>query len=510
MFAMTERQFHSIRNAIWAVLYTLVTTLMGFVIRTLLIQKIGAEYLGLSGLCQAILGTLNLAELGMDTAISYNLYKPFAEDDTERINALLALYQKLYKIIALIILLLGLAVLPFIPKLIKDEPPADVNVYFIFSLYLLDTVFSYLLYPPRRPLVVVSQQFSIHQKVLLLNFFFMYTAQIIILVVFKNYLFFACCFPVFSIFSSILYRFVTDRKFPGYRAAGKLPKDFFTPFIKRVSGVAIARLRNASRSYIDVIFISTFLGLILSAKYNIYNMILIIPQSGISIIMSSIKGSIGNYFAMESEERKCGLFDLISFIFFWLASFCAICLICLYQPFICLWVGSDMLLPFSVAIASALLFFVMTIGSMLEMMKDITGIYWENRWTPIIEMAVNIALDVICIKFWGVQGVLFATAASIGLITLPSDLSVLFKYYFRTSPVLYILKYLLFMCIATASALVSCKLCGFIEGTRIVGLIIRLSICLIVPNAFFTIAFFRTDNFKSLLGTIKQLLGKAA
>lgn len=152
----------------------------------------------------------------------------------------------------------------------------------------------------------------------------------------------------------------------------------------------------------------------------------------------------------------------------------------------------------------------MTIGSMLEMMKDITGIYWENRWTPIIEMAVNIALDVICIKFWGVQGVLFATAASIGLITLPSDLSVLFKYYFRTSPVLYILKYLLFMCIATASALVSCKLCGFIEGTRIVGLIIRLSICLIVPNAVFTIAFFRTDNFKSLLGTIKQLLGKAA
>lgn len=507
---MTERQSHSIRNAVWAVLFTFVTTTMGFVIRTLLIKQIGAEYLGLSSLCQSILGTLNLAELGMDTALSYNLYKPYATGDKERINALLALYQKVYKIIALIILLLGFAVLPFLRKLIKDEPPADINIYLVFILYLLDTVFSYLLYPPRRPLVMVSQQNSIHQKTQLLTFLFMYSAQIAALVLLRNYTFYIYCFPAFSIAGSIIYRIITNKKFPEYQATGRLPQKFYIPFIKRVSGIAIARLRNASRSYIDVIFISSFLGLFLSAQYNVYAMILIIPQTGINILISSLKGSIGNYFSLENQERKFGLFDLISFIFIWLAAFCAICLVCLYQNFICLWVGSDMLLPFSVAIASALLFFVMTIGSMLEMMKDITGIYWENRWTPIIEMAVNIALDVICIKFWGVQGVLFATAASIGLITLPSDLYVLFKYYFRTSPVLYILKYLLFMCIATASALVSCKLCGFIEGTRIVGLIIRLSICLIVPNAIFAAAFFKTDNFKSLLGTIKQLLGKTA
>ncbi|MBP5464803.1 MAG: polysaccharide biosynthesis protein, partial [Treponema sp.] len=91
---MTERQSHSIRNAVWAVLFTFITTIMGFVIRTLLIKQIGAEYLGLSSLCQSILGTLNLAELGMDTALSYNLYKPYAVGDKERINALLALYQK--------------------------------------------------------------------------------------------------------------------------------------------------------------------------------------------------------------------------------------------------------------------------------------------------------------------------------------------------------------------------------------------------------------------------------
>ncbi len=507
---MTERQFHSIRNAVWSVLYTLVSTLMGFVIRTVLINKIGAEYLGLSGLCQSILGTLNLAELGMDTAISFNLYKPFAEGDKERVNALLALYQKLYKIIALVILLLGLAILPFLHKLIKGEAPAGVNIQLIFVLYLLDTVFSYLLYPPRRPLVVVSQQVSIHQKILLLNFAFMYSTQIVCLAFFKNYILFAYCFPIFSVLSSILYRIVTDRKFPDYRAEGKLPKNFYGPFIKRVTGVAIARLRNASRSYIDVIFISSFLGLLSSAKYNVYNMILIIPQSGISIIMSSIKGSIGNYFAVESDERKYGLFDLISFMFFWLASFCASCLICLYQPFISIWVGNDMLLPFSAAVASAILFFIMTIGSMLEMTKDITGIYWENHRTPLIEMLVNIVLDLISIKLWGIQGVLFATAASIGLITLPSDLHVLFKYYFHRSPLRYILKYVLFTTIAILAILASYGLCTFITGSAIILLIARLAVCLIVPNVLFIVAFARTDSFKNLVGTIKQVLGKAA
>ncbi|MBQ9538285.1 MAG: hypothetical protein IJU95_03355 [Treponema sp.] len=506
---MTERQSHSIRNAFWSVMFTLVSTLMGFVIRTLLIKKIGAEYLGLSGLCQSILGTLNLAELGMDTALSFNLYKPFAEGDRQQVNALLALYQRLYKIIALVILALGLAVLPFLRGLIEGEPPAGLNIHLVFVMYLLDTVFSYLLYPPRRPLVIVSQQFSIHQKILLLNFAFLYSAQIFCLFFLENYLFFTFCFPIFSIIGSILYRLVTDRKFPEYKAEGELDKGFYAPFIKRVSGVAIARLRNASRSYIDVIFISSFLGLILEAKYNVYIMILIIPQSVIGIIISSIKGSIGNYFAVETEERKYGLFDILSLMFFWLAAFCATCLACLYQPFIKLWLGEGMLLPLSSALAAAILFFISTIASMLEMTKDITGIYWENRWTPIVEMIVNIVLDIICIRLWGVQGVLFATAFSIGIITLPSDAHVLFKHYFKKPPARYIVKYLFFTVLAAAAALATYIICSRIPGTGIPLLAARLAVCLLIPNAILAIAFARTDSFKSLLGTARQILGKS-
>lgn len=507
---MTERQSHSIRNAFWAAMYMLVTMLMGFVIRTLLIQKIGDEYLGLSGLCQSVLGTLNLAELGMDTAISYNLYKPFADGDKDRVNALLALYQKIYKVIGLVILVLGLAILPFFRKLIDGEPPAGVNIHLVFILYLMDTVFSYLLYPPRRPLVVVSQQFSIHQKVLLTSFIMMYAAQIAMLSLLKNYILFACCFPAFTIIGSIIYRLVTDRKFPDYKAEGKLPEGFYGPFAKRVSGVAIARLRNASRSYIDVIFISSFLGLVISAKYNVYSMILIIPQSALSIIVSSLKGSIGNFFAVETTERRYGLFDLLSFMFFWLATFCSTCLICLYQPFILLWLGQKMLLPFTAAIASATLFFVTTIGAMLEMTKDITGIYWENRWTPLVEMLVNIVLDLLCIKLWGVQGVLLATAFSIASITLPSDIHVLFKYYFHKAPARYVVKYALFTMLAAAIATTCHVICGLLPGSGIAALAARLAVCLLVPNTVLILVFCRTDNFRAMLGTVKQILGKAS
>lgn len=505
---MTERQLHSIRNAFWAAMYTIVSTLMGFVIRTLLIKKIGKEYLGLSGLCQSILGTLSLAEMGMDSAITYNLYKPFADGDTERVNALLALYQKLYKIIALVILLLGLAVLPFLRGLIEGEPPAGVNIYLIFGLYLLDTVLSYLLYPPRRPLVVVSQQFAIHQKVMLLSFLLLYAAQILALTMLRNYLLFAVCFPVSSVAGSLIYRIVTDRKFPGYRAEGKLPKEFYAPFIKRVSGVALSRMRNASRSYIDVIFISSFLGLVVSARYNVYNVILVIPQAATGIIISSMKGSIGNYFALENDERKYGLFDLLSFMFFWIATFCASCLVCLYQPFVSLWVGDDMLLPFTAAAASALLFFVTTVGSMLELVKDITGIYWENRWTPLVEMLVNIVLDLICIRLWGVQGVLLATAFSIAVITLPSDLSVLFRHYFRRSPARYAVKYIAFALLSAGVAAVSYMLCARIPGRGVLSLAARLAVCLVVPNVILLLAFHRTDNVRTLLGTVRQILGR--
>ena len=54
-----------------------------FIIRTILIKSLGADYLGLNSLFTSILTVLNLAELGFSSAVVFNMYKPIAENDAD-------------------------------------------------------------------------------------------------------------------------------------------------------------------------------------------------------------------------------------------------------------------------------------------------------------------------------------------------------------------------------------------------------------------------------------------
>lgn len=56
-----------------------------FIVRTLVIYRFGAEYLGLNSLFASVLQVLSLADFGFGTAIVYSLYRPIAEEDTETV-----------------------------------------------------------------------------------------------------------------------------------------------------------------------------------------------------------------------------------------------------------------------------------------------------------------------------------------------------------------------------------------------------------------------------------------
>ena len=112
-----------------------------------MIYFMGVEYLGLNSLFTSVLSVLNLAELGVGSAMVYAMYKPIAEDDTEKICALMRLYRTYYRVIGGVIAVAGLIVLPFIPKLISEDSlaslPPEINVYVLYALNLAGTVLTY-------------------------------------------------------------------------------------------------------------------------------------------------------------------------------------------------------------------------------------------------------------------------------------------------------------------------------------------------------------------------------
>jgi Na+-driven multidrug efflux pump len=129
------------RNIIYGFLQIGVSQVFPFIVRTVLIYRLGVEYLGLNSLFSSILSVLSLMELGFGTAVVYSLYKPVAEGDVSQISAYLKYYRKIYRFVGLAILAVGLLVMPFLNVLVKDlSLPGGLNLYVCYLIFLSNTV----------------------------------------------------------------------------------------------------------------------------------------------------------------------------------------------------------------------------------------------------------------------------------------------------------------------------------------------------------------------------------
>lgn len=103
----------AIKNIATSIISQVVIIILGFVSRKVFIDNLGTEYLGINGLLTNILSMMVLIEGGIGISIVYNLYKPLAENNKEQIIALVNLYKKSYRVLALIILIISIFLYPF-------------------------------------------------------------------------------------------------------------------------------------------------------------------------------------------------------------------------------------------------------------------------------------------------------------------------------------------------------------------------------------------------------------
>ena len=141
-----ERTKNAKRNIIFGIILKAYQLLVPFAMRTALVYYLGEEYLGLSSFFTSILSVLNMAELGVGSALVFSMYKPIAEDDEKTICALMKLYKLYYRLIGLFVLLAGVALVPTLPMLIKGTLPSDVNLYVLYFINLGASVLSYWLF----------------------------------------------------------------------------------------------------------------------------------------------------------------------------------------------------------------------------------------------------------------------------------------------------------------------------------------------------------------------------
>ena len=173
-----------------------------FVLRTVFIYTLGMQYVGVSGLFTDILSVLSFVELGIGSAITYALYKPLAENDEEKLGKLMHFYKWAYRIVALVILICGLLVVPFLSKIVTNVPDIKESITIIYILYLSNTVCSYLLIYRSTILSASQKQYEI-SKISICISMIKCTIESILLVVFKNFIFYLLLEILFSVSQNI-------------------------------------------------------------------------------------------------------------------------------------------------------------------------------------------------------------------------------------------------------------------------------------------------------------------
>lgn len=501
-----ERTKNATRNIIFGVILHIYQTIVPFLMRTVMIYYLGVQYLGLNSLFASILSVLKLAELGVGNAMVYSMYKPIAEDDKETICALMRLYKNYYRIIGLVIAVAGGVLTPFIPQLIHSDLPDGLNIYILYLLHLSATVLSYWLFAYKNSLLVAHQRNDIKNKVVLAVDTGLYIVQFFILLVLKNYYLYVVAVLASQAITNILTSFVVDRMYPQYCAKGKLDSEKVKEINHRVADLFTSKIGMVIVNSADTIVISAFLGLTILAIYQNYFYIMNSVMAIIGILLTSCTAGIGNSLITESQNKNFIDLKKFTFLVTWISGCCTACFLCLYQPFMTIWVGNKLLLPYNAVICLCIYFYVYQINHLLNTFKDAGGIWHEDRFRPLVTALSNLGMNLIMVQFWGIYGIVLSTVLSMVIIGMPWLLHNLFTTMFTKEQLKeYINQIIVYTIVIIAACFFSERICSMINGESWTVLLVRLAICIIIPNGLFFVVYRNRTVFHQCLQLMDQI-----
>ena len=505
-----ERTKNAGRNILFGGILKMYQIVVPFLMRTAMIYFMGMQYLGLNSLFVSVLQVLNLAELGVGSAMVYSMYKPIVEDDKVTICALMKMYRTYYRVIGLVIAVIGIALTPFIPHLIKCDFPAELNIYILYLLNLSVTVLSYWLFAYKNSLLQAHQRSDVGNKVTLITMTVQYGLQFLVLVTIKDYYIYVIIALATQALTNILVAVIATKMYPEYKPIGKLPVSMVRDINQRIRDLFTAKLGSVIVNSVDTIVVSAFLGLTTLAIFQNYQYIITSVIGMVTIVFNACTAGIGNSLIVETREKNYNDLKEFTFIIAWIAGFCSTCFLCLFQPFMTIWVGNDSKLKFSAVICFCIYYFVYEINQLLNAYKDAAGIWHEDRFRPLVTALINLGMNLVMVQFWGIYGVILSTVLSMLFVGMPWLLHNLFTVLFSLKELLPYLRRLLFYVVVTVlSSILTYLVCIPIHLGKWGLLIIRGLICCVIPNVIFLFAYHRLPEFKqSLLLVNKMTKGK--
>lgn len=506
---MASRAKLASANIIFGLISNFVTIVLGFVSRAVFIQVLGAELLGIEAVFTSLIQMLSLADLGLMSVMTFSYYEPLAKNDRNQLKALTCFYRKLYCGIALVIAVLGTAIIPFLPYIVNTSTEIP-NLLIFYLLFLADTVISYL-FVYRTTILRADQKNFIVARYQIITSIARTISQIIVLLLTANYV----LYLLVRIASTILWNFLSARK---------ATKDYSDLFSEKVSlshqnKIEILDIIKSGLIYkISSVFLTSTTNVVLSIAVGAitvgylanYNLIATSVVQLEAIVFTNLIASIGNLVVLENAKTRFSVFKSMMAVASWLTVVLVTCTTVLCHSFIILWVGGNYTLPLETEVLRMAWMFFECIMQPIFSYREAVGLYRKTKYVMLVAAIINVVFGLTLGYIWGINGVLAAAILSRVLTYFWFEPKILFKDYFQLKPGFFFRSVLLAFIATAFCTLVGIVAIGYVPNLSWSTWIIEAAIIFIGTNFICALIFWRRPEIQQVLKTLKSLLHKTS
>lgn len=501
-----SRTENTLTNAGMGILVRIARMIVNFIIKTLFIRCLGAQYTGISSLFTDILMLLSFAELGIGSAITFALYKPVADNNQTHISKIMNFYRIAYQKVAISVFCGGIILIPFLKYIVKDVPDISENIYLLYFLYVLNTSTTYIL-SYRAAIFEAKQKRAIVSQIEIIVMFLRLLLEGIVLLTLKKFILYLLIEIFLNIFQNYIIYKLSNKEYDYKNKKVHIDSKEKKKMLSDIGALAMYQIAFVVLSSTDSIIVSSMINTETVGFLSCYKMIF---NQIISFLQQFIYGgsaSVGNLVTEENIKSEFNLFCDLNFLFFAMSNFCCCCLFVLCESFISIWVGKEYLLGYAVVGILTLDFFLSIMLQVVTMFRTANGIFIQGRFRPVIMALINVILSFVLVIPYGVAGVLFATIISKCLTEIWYDPWLIYRLVFKAPVKYYYYRVIMYLLSVLLTCLLSFKVCFYIKMSYWIGeILLKIFVCFILSSIVVVLLWSRSSEFQSCLIRVKKLI----
>ena len=416
---MGDRVHKSILNAEVNVLFYFLSLFFAFFSRKIFLDNLGAEFIGLTGTLNNILGYLNLSELGISAAVGYFLFKPLQNENRQEIQNILSLLGYLYKWIGTIIGVSAFIISLLFPLIFKSANLSLGIIYFAFYSFLGSSLIGYFI--NYRQILLTADQKNYLVAIYYQSASLVKTAlQIYLAYNYKNLYVWVAIEFLFGVIGCIILNWKINKEYPWLNVNKKQGKHLLKTYpeiINKTKQVFIHRIKDFLLVRSDELFIFLFVSLKMVAFYGNYLIITSKLTSLFNGITGSVGASIGNLVAEGDKKKMMRVFWEYATIQHTFAAIICFSLYNFLEPFIAHWLGTEYIMTHLILILLVIFIYISNSRGAVDAFNYAHGLY-ADVWSAWAELIINITITIICGLRWGIVGILIGKISSLVAIVV--------------------------------------------------------------------------------------------